>query len=197
MPNVPRPLTREMSVIAQDPSVRAKGKILMAKVSIPAEDLTGGPMGYRLQVVDYDSSSRAFHGAHDLPGDATKEPAAWQRGDLRIVKDYRFHAQNVYALIMKTLARFEFALGRRIGWSFGRHQLKVAPHGMVDANAFYTPQEEGLVFGYFPGQSGATGKPSVCEPCCRRCRASTARWPARPRSLVVRFSKRSKRKRRC
>jgi len=156
MPNVPRPLTREMSVIAQDPSVRANGRILMAKISIPAEDLIAGPIGYRLHVVDYDSSSRAFHGAHDLPGEAIKEPATWQRGDPRIVKDYRFHAQNVYALIMKTLARFEFALGRRIGWSFGRHQLKVAPHGMLDANAFYTPQEEGLVFGYFPGQSGAT-----------------------------------------
>src|SRR5262249_12327824 len=123
VPNVPRPLTREMSVIAQDPTVRANGKILMAKVSVPAEELTAGPaedraagpVGDRVQVVDYDSSSRAFHGAHDLPGDATNEPAAWQRGDPRIVKDYRFHAQNVYALIMKTLARFEFALGRRIG----------------------------------------------------------------------------------
>ena len=29
-----------------------------------------------------------------------------------------FHAQNVYALVMRTLARFEFALGRRVGWSF-------------------------------------------------------------------------------
>src|SRR5262245_63126780 len=85
--------TRFMTVVAGDPSVRANGKILMAKVSVPAEDLIAGPMGYRVQVVDYDSSSRAFHGAHDLPGDATKEPAAWRRGDPRIVKDYRFHAQ--------------------------------------------------------------------------------------------------------
>ena len=55
---------------------------------------------------------------------------------------------------MRTLARFEFALGRRIGWSFGTHQLKVAPHGMLDANAFYSPGEEGLVFGYFTGSNG-------------------------------------------
>jgi hypothetical protein len=158
MTNAPLPATREVTVIAQDPSVRASGgsngPILMAKISIPAEDLIPGPVGYRVQVVDYDASSRGFHGAHDLPEDVAKEPASWQRGDPRIVKDFRFHAQNVYALIMKTLARFEFALGRRIGWSFGHHQLKVAPHGMLDANAFYSHQEEGLVFGYFPGQTG-------------------------------------------
>ena len=56
---------------------------------------------------------------------------------------------------MKTLARFEFALGRRIGWAFGVHQIKVAPHGMMDANAFYSRQEEGLVFGYFPARIGS------------------------------------------
>jgi len=55
---------------------------------------------------------------------------------------------------MKTLSRFEFALGRRIGWSFKVHQLKVAPHGMLDANAFYSPNEQGLVFGYFSGRDG-------------------------------------------
>jgi hypothetical protein len=56
---------------------------------------------------------------------------------------------------MKTLARFEFALGRRLGWSFDNHQIKIAPHGMFDANAFYSPVQEGLVFGYFKGLSGA------------------------------------------
>jgi hypothetical protein len=57
---------------------------------------------------------------------------------------------------MKTLARFEFALGRRVGWSFRVHQLKVAPNGMMDANAFYSRRDEGLVFGYFPGRGGKT-----------------------------------------
>jgi hypothetical protein len=86
--------------------------------------------------------------------DYEQEPKAWRRGALSILEDYRFHAQNVYALIMKTLARFEFALGRRIGWSFGAHQLNVAPHAMVDANAFYSPGDQGLVFGYFAGSGG-------------------------------------------
>jgi len=150
-----RPPVRYMTVIAQDPSVvQGKGKrILMAKVAVPAEDLLPGPMGYRLQVVDYDSTRQYFHGSHVLPASYEEEPAEWQRGDPWIVNDFRFHAQNLYALVMKTLARFEFALGRRLGWSFDNHQLKLAPHGMFDANAFYSPVEEGLVFGYFKGLS--------------------------------------------
>ena len=155
----PRPAMRPMTVIAQDPSVRANGRtgpILMAKISIPAENLISGPIGYRVQLVDYDSTTRRFYGAHDLPLTLATEPKAWRDGHPRIVGDYRFHAQNVYALVMKTLARFEFALGRRVGWSFGTHQLKVAPHGMLDANAFYSPNEEGLVFGYFPGRASGT-----------------------------------------
>lgn len=152
---VPRRATRRMTVVAQDPSVRrADGRILMATANVPAEDLIPGPIGYRVQVVDYDSTSKQYHGAHVLPSRFDAEPRAWQEGRTAILDDYRFHAQNVYALVMQTLARFEFALGRRIGWSFKMHQLKVAPHGLLDANAFYSRQEEGLVLGYFCGRRG-------------------------------------------
>jgi hypothetical protein len=147
-----------MTVIAQDPSVKgADGKrILMSKVTVPAEILAAGPRGYRVHVVDYDSTTGSYHGTHMLPAEYRVEPRAWQAGAPSILNDYRFHAQNVYALVMKTLARFEFALGRRIGWSFDSHQLNVAPHAMVDANAFYSPPDQGLVFGYFTGLSGNT-----------------------------------------
>lgn len=148
--------TREMTVIAQDPSVRTADRkhILMSKVTVQAEILAKGPLGYRVHVIDHDSTTGAYHGAHDLPAELDLEPKSWQEGALSIVDDPRFHAQNVYALVMKTLARFEFALGRRIGWSFQAHQLKVAPHAMVDANAFYSPADQGLLFGYFLGTSG-------------------------------------------
>lgn len=151
------PATRRMSVIAQDPSIRRPdGSILMAQIDVPAEDLAPGPIGYRVQVVDYDSSSGRYGGAHELPASVGEEPASWRRGDPAIVGSFRFHAQNAYALVMKTLARFEYALGRRVGWSFGGHQLKVAPNGVMDANAFYTRSVEGLVFGYFPGRGRNT-----------------------------------------
>jgi hypothetical protein len=146
---------RIVSVIAQDPSVKdKKGNILMSKIRIPREIVQPGPIGYRVQVVDFDATEGAFHGAHELPRSFEDEPSAWTNGGSRIVADYRFHAQNVYGLVMKTLARFEYAMGRRVGWSFRTHQLKIAPHGMLDANAFYTPDAEGLVFGYFSGRNG-------------------------------------------
>ena len=149
------PANRSMTVIAQDPNVpQANGNILMARIDVPAEVLGAGPVGYRVQVVDFDSSSGKYHGRHSLPSSIKKEPRAWADGSPSIVSDYRFHAQNAYALVMKTLARFEFALGRRVGWGFGVHQLKVAPHGVMDANAFYSRSDEGLVFGHFPGRGG-------------------------------------------
>lgn len=145
--------TRRMSVIAQDPTIRRPdGSILMAQIDVPAEELDPGPIGYRVQIVDYDASTGKYHGAHELPQEG-QEPRHWGDGDPSIVGNFRFHAQNAYALVMKTLARFEFALGRRVGWSFKVHQLKVAPNGLLDANAFYSKGVEGLVLGYFPGKS--------------------------------------------
>jgi hypothetical protein len=146
--------TRKITVVAQDPGVRRGKRIVMATIDVPAEELADGPMGYRVQVVDFDATQRTFHGQHALPASVEDEPKTWREGDPSIERDFRFHAQNTYALVMKTLARFEFALGRRIPWSFRTHQLKVAPHGMADANAFYSPEAEGLVFGYFEGTSG-------------------------------------------
>lgn len=143
--------TRKISVIAQDPSVKRGSSVVMATIDVPAEDLAAGPIGYRVQIVDYDAALRRFNGTHRLPASHADEPNSWHKGDSAILNDLAFHAQNTYALVMKTLARFEFALGRRIPWSFGTHQLKVAPHGMRDANAFYSPEAEGLVFGYFDG----------------------------------------------
>ena len=55
---------------------------------------------------------------------------------------------------MRTLARFEFALGRRVAWGSDGHQIHVAPHAFADANAFYSREDEGLFFGYFTGRDG-------------------------------------------
>jgi len=52
---------------------------------------------------------------------------------------------------MRILTRFEFALGRRVSWGFYGHQIKVAPHAFADANAFYSENDQALMFGYFPG----------------------------------------------
>jgi hypothetical protein len=83
-------------------------------------------------------------------------PSTAKAFNSRLLNDPRFHAQNVYAIVMRTLAQFERALGRRVSWSFGGHQLKVAPHAFAEANAFYSPGQEALLFGYFAGRKGAT-----------------------------------------
>ncbi|HEX8127889.1 MAG TPA: hypothetical protein VF527_02230 [Pyrinomonadaceae bacterium] len=153
--------TQELTIIAQDPSVKVNGKILTAQVSIPAEELAPGPRGYRVQVIDYDSSTGVLYPPLEyriLESGAYNDPFKNESDDI-LLNDPKFHAQNVYAIIMRTLARFESALGRRVGWSFLGHQLQVAPHAFADANAFYSKDDRALLFGYFPkadsnGQEG-------------------------------------------
>lgn len=135
---------RHVEIVAQDPSVRRNGRIVMARVSIPWEDLEPGPMGYAVQVVDYDASSETMYQPVIIPPDEEiKAPPSGQ-----IVGDPAYHAINAYALVMLTLRRFEFALGRRVAWGTRGHQLKVVPHAFEQANAFYSEDAEALLFGY-------------------------------------------------
>jgi hypothetical protein len=156
-----------LTIIAQDPGVRVmqngESRILRATVEIPAEYVTQGPCGYRVQVIDYDASTGTYYqpaacsvvrGALVDPYAAEAEDAARGRSDAELVSDRGFHAQNVYALSMRTLARFERALGRRIRWGFHHHQLKVAPQAFYEANAYYARDLEALLFGYFPTADG-------------------------------------------
>jgi hypothetical protein len=136
-------------VIALDPSVRgADGAVLTALIEIPNEELAPGPRGYRVQVIDYDASNRILY-----------RPAPYKAGDsLKLVsnpeQDRAFQARNVYAIVMRVLARFERALGRRVRWSFPGHQLTIAPHAFQDLNAFYSKEDRAIFFGYYPGDSG-------------------------------------------
>jgi hypothetical protein len=148
---------RRVTVIAQDPGVTFGGKILRTQLEIPNEELLPGPRGYRVQVVDYDSSTQTLYKpTPDLPNRSDGPPKdpfeKWSDGRLMASPD--FHAMNTYAIIMRTLARFEFALGRRVAWSFPGHQIQVAPHAFADANAFYSPDDQALLFGYFPKLEG-------------------------------------------
>lgn len=144
---------RRVTIIAQDPSVRFNGKILRERIEIPNEELLPGPRGYRVQVIDYDSTTRTLYEAMPDPpnrDDGFPEDPFERASDDELLESPGFHAMNVYAIIMRTLARFEYALGRRVSWSFNGHQLQVAPHAFADANAFYSPYDQALLFGYFP-----------------------------------------------
>ena len=120
--------TRRLTILAQDPSLRDRRKnVITAAIDVPNEQLSAGPRGYRVQVVDYDSSTNkmyvaldaAKYGSVDDPADPfARTPSA------KLLTDPRFHAQNAYAIAMRTLAQFERALGRRVSWSFGGHQTE-------------------------------------------------------------------------
>lgn len=156
MSSLQQPRTRKLTIVAQDPSVRIRNKILRASIDVPAEEIGVGPRGYRVHVVDYDSSTLTLYKPIAYPRlnvDGDSDPFA-AVSDSELLNDPNFHAQNVYAIVMKTLARFEFALGRRVRWGFYGHQIKVAPHAFADANAFYSERDQALMFGYFPGRSG-------------------------------------------
>ncbi len=147
----PAPLSssRRVRIFAQDPHVRdADGKIVTTVIDLPFEQLEKGPKGARVYVVDYDSSTGRFSSPTELLDQLTEtEPTKDELNAL--VDNYAFHAHNAYAIVMRTLARFEFALGRRLSWGFDGHQLHVAPHAFVDANAFYSNRDRGLFLGYF------------------------------------------------
>jgi len=158
----PKPRTRKLTIIAQDPSVTVNGKILTAQIDIPAEEVASGPRGYRVHVIDYDASTGTLYqsGSYEPLKDGYYpdpfEEDAKRHNDSEFLTNPKFHQQNVYAIVMKTLARFEFALGRRVNWAFSGHQINVAPHAFADANAFYSKHEQALVFGYFQGITGKT-----------------------------------------
>lgn len=171
MATSPSRRTQTLTIIAQDPSVKVKRKkrgtdeeeevILTARVDLPAEELAPGPRGYRVQVVDYDSTAGVLYPPLEyrvLESGLYNDPFI-DEPDSTLLDDPLFHAQNVYAIVMRTLARFEYALGRRVSWSFDGHQLQIAPHAFTNANAFYSKRDRALLFGYFPKSNGNDGDP--------------------------------------
>ncbi len=151
--------TRLVTVFAMDPSLIVDGKILRTQIEIPNEALDNGPRGYRVHIVDYDSTTDTFYRPLRIQHkwNCENRPPLDPFEDLsdrRLLNSPAFHSCMVYAIVMRTLSRFEYAMGRRVGWSFGGHQIQVAPHAFCDANAFYAKEAQGLFFGYFPALAG-------------------------------------------
>ena len=156
---LPPPQTRPLKVYAFDPS---RGHYLGNELTlhIPFEPLARGPAGRRLAVVDYDSSNRCTYEPVNLD-----DPAVLLRGGLDPAEaNPQFHQQMVYAVAMDTVQQFETALGRRLGWRRGARAadtittLKLYPHAMQARNAFYAPEAQGILFGYFRADADDPGR---------------------------------------
>ena len=162
---IPQPQWRPLKVFAYDPSRGLRLGNCMT-VSISYEKLAPGPIGDRFAVVDYDGNRKTYYTPIDLDDPALLIQDGLDPSEV----DPRFHQQMVYAVATETLERFEAALGRRVRWRrpvdddgkkiYGRkNRLLLHPHAMREANAFYSPDVHGILFGYFrasmtnPGQN--------------------------------------------
>lgn len=129
-------------------------------------NLTRGPVGEYLEVIDVDPSSGCFYAPVDLD-----DP--WilaQNGLPPSEGNPQFHQQMVYAVAMTTIMRFERALGRKALWADRRFtrspedeepvlRLRIYPHAMRAANAYYSREKHALLFGYFPAtEDRSTGQ---------------------------------------
>lgn len=144
------PFHRPLKIYAFDPTHgRSLGNHMT--VNVRYEPLEPGPVGEYLEIIDYDASNSCYYQPIDL-----NESSVMLRGGLDPDEsDPRFHQQMVYAVASETIRRFEFALGRKIKWGFradknGNRRLRIFPHGIQAANAFYDRDLRALIFGYFP-----------------------------------------------
>ena len=154
------PHTRPLKVFAFDPSLgRQLGNVMT--VSVDNEELLPGPRGRLLEVVDYDASNDCYY----APVDLNDREVLLQGGLTPSENDPRFHQQMVYAVASTTIQHFQFALGRKVRWSRRRkgstrdrgRALRIFPHAMQEANAYYDPRPHALLFGYFAASEQDAG----------------------------------------
>jgi hypothetical protein len=120
------------------------------------EELQPGPVGEYLEIIDYDPTV----GKYFKPADLNDQYVLAQDGLDPSESNPLFHQQMVYAVAMNTIQNFEAALGRKVLWASRRvmneqtfeefvQRLRIYPHALKDANAFYSPLKKSLLFGYF------------------------------------------------
>jgi len=155
-----QPPFRKLRGYAFDPSLSLKTETvginnIIYKV-LWEDGLKPGPIGEYIEVVDYDPTIDVFYKAVDL----NEEYILAQDGLAPSESNPQFHQQMVYAVTMLTIKNFEKALGRKVIWSPRKiadrtkyeeyvAKLRVYPHALRDANAYYSPQKKALLFGYF------------------------------------------------
>lgn len=180
-----RPPNRRLRVFSFDPSLAqrletADTRVNTVTLEIPWDDYPHddkdaenrpdgplpGPVGQYLEVIDYDPASGCFY----EPVNLNHPYLLAQDGLTPSDGDPQFHQQMVYAVAMKTIKNFERALGRLVLWSPRRYdtvekeedeyvqRLRIYPHAIRDANAYYSPARKAVLFGYFPATGTHSGE---------------------------------------
>ncbi len=159
-PALQDPPYRRIRVYAVDPSFSTQldtAGINEVTLKIRWEKrLEKGPVGEYLAVADVDAAGKRYD-----PVDLNAPELLAQDGWAPSEGNPQFHQQMVYAVAMKTIEHFETALGRPVLWRPRPNpdnpnddrgfiqRLAVRPHALRQANAYYSPQEVALLFGYF------------------------------------------------
>jgi hypothetical protein len=156
-----RPPFRRLRAYALDPGAATGMETAMINevvLRVPWEPaLAPGPIGEYLEVIDHDPGSEFFYPPVDL-----NDPFLLAQDGLPPSEgNPQYHQQMVYAVAMTTIRHFEKALGRRVFWARRSEapdgvgfveKLRVYPHALRQANAFYSPEKRALLFGYFPAE---------------------------------------------
>jgi hypothetical protein len=158
-PPIDRPKRRKLQVYAYDPSLGTSLETLginRALIDVKWEKLEPGPAGEYLEVVDVDPASNTCYAPIDLDNPHLLS----QQGLAPSETDPRFHQQMAYAVASRTIEFFERALGRVALWAPRMpcspaqseryvQRLRIYPHALRAANAYYSPEKKALLLGYF------------------------------------------------
>jgi hypothetical protein len=163
------PKERLLQVFAFDPSLNLSldtAVINHLRLNIPWEDLEPGPSGEYIEVVDVDPPSARFY----PPVDLDNPHLLVQDGLNPSEGTPQFHQQMVYAVASRTVRNFVQALGRKAHWSAFIDKtdgdkwvevfvprLRLYPHALREANAYYSPAKKAILFGYFPASTRNAG----------------------------------------
>jgi hypothetical protein len=162
------PEYRRLWVYAIDPwaeTTMATAVVSRCVLPVRWERLGPGPVGEYIEVVDVDPSSNCVYDPVDLEDRYTIASGGLPPSE----GSPQFHQQMVYAVIMKTIDNFERALGRQILWAArgpyeeGKRlsrerqyvpRLRIYPHALREANAYYSADKKALLLGYFSAPTG-------------------------------------------
>ncbi len=161
----PDPVFRALRAYGLDPSLATRldtARVSEVTIRVPWEPLTPGPIGAYLEVVDVDPASDCAYAPIDLdhPALLAQDGLAPSEGTPQ------FHQQMVYAVASLTIRQFERALGRKTFWRprtvAGGNvtfvpRLRIHPHALREANAYYSPDAVALLFGYFNASEEGSG----------------------------------------
>lgn len=110
--------------------------------------------GEYFEVIDIDPSSNCYYDPIDLNSIEVLSQNGLQPSE----GNPQFHQQFVYTIAMKTLDSFEKALGRKVIWGTRKGEngdreyvgkIRLYPHALREANAYYDSSKKSLLFGYF------------------------------------------------